>query len=156
MREALFLSLQGPTAVNLERGERMSTAAGLAAPSPYNDHRLLQYVWNVPWSVKSRPPGWKYLLKAAVADVVPQVVLDRQKSGYPGTHDPAYAQQTMEALAEIAANPAAPLHAVVDQAQIKQFTSSADRTMTFTSAAHMLIPVVETNRWMEQFGIEAP
>ncbi|MGW0537861.1 asparagine synthetase B family protein [Streptomyces sp. NPDC003032] len=154
MREALFLSLQGPTAVNQERGERMSAAAGLSAPSPYTDHKLLQYVWNVPWSEKSRPPGWKYLLKAAVADMVPQVVLDRPKSGYPGTHDPVYAQQTMDALKEIADNPAAPLHPLMDQDRLRRFTSAADGTMTFISAAHMLIPVVETNAWMERFGVK--
>jgi asparagine synthase (glutamine-hydrolysing) len=154
MKEALFLSLQGPTIVNLARGDRMSNAADLATPSPYMDHNLVQYVWNVPWHMKNRPPGWKFLLRAAIEDVVPQAVLNRPKSGYPGTHDPAYAKQTMETLTEIANNPSAPLYPFMDQVQLKQLTTAAEHTMTFTNAAHMLIPVVETNTWMARFGIQ--
>jgi hypothetical protein len=42
----------------------------------------------------------------------------------------------------------------MDQDRLRRFTSAADGTMTFISAAHMLIPVVETNVWMERFGVK--
>jgi asparagine synthase (glutamine-hydrolysing) len=153
LREALHLGLQGPMAVGIDRGERMAAAVGLDTPSPYMNPDLLQYVWNVPWSLKSRPSNWKALLKSAVGDVVPRAVLERRKSGYPGTHDPAYAEQTMDALHAIATDSSAPMHQFMDPDQLKAFAAAADDTMTFSNAAHMLIPVVETNAWMERFEV---
>ncbi|MET7442400.1 asparagine synthase (glutamine-hydrolyzing), partial [Streptomyces sp. NPDC005568] len=52
MREVLFLSLQGPLAMLLDRKDRMSMAVGLEVRVPFCDHRLLEYVWNVPWTMK--------------------------------------------------------------------------------------------------------
>jgi len=71
MREVLFLGMSGPLAVILDRQERMSMASGLEVRFPFCDHRLVQYLWNVPWSMKSRG-GTKRLLKDAMADLLPR------------------------------------------------------------------------------------
>ncbi|HET8641988.1 MAG TPA: asparagine synthase (glutamine-hydrolyzing), partial [Pseudonocardiaceae bacterium] len=63
MREVLFLSLSGPLAVLLDRKDRMSMAVGLEARVPFCDHRLVEYVWNVPWSVKTAGGHQKSLLR---------------------------------------------------------------------------------------------
>jgi asparagine synthetase B (glutamine-hydrolysing) len=63
-------------------------AHGLEVRVPFCDHRLMEYVYNVPWAMKSFDGREKSLLRAAVADLPPAAVLDRRKSLYPGTQDP--------------------------------------------------------------------
>ncbi|MEK8146026.1 asparagine synthase C-terminal domain-containing protein [Streptomyces sp. M10(2022)] len=83
MREVLYLSLQGPLLYLLDRKDRMSMAVGLEVRVPFCDHQLLEYVWNVPWKMKVADGREKSLLRAAVADLLPQGVLQRRKSAYP-------------------------------------------------------------------------
>jgi asparagine synthetase B (glutamine-hydrolysing) len=76
MREVFFLGMSGPLSVILDRKDRMSMSQGLQVRLPFCDHRLVQYLWNVPWSSKSAG-GVKGLLKAAVADLLPVSTLTR-------------------------------------------------------------------------------
>lgn len=64
---------------------------GLDVRIPFCDHRLVEYIWNVPWSMKCRG-GVKGLLKAAIADVLPPSTVNRKKSAYPHVQNPAYDQ----------------------------------------------------------------
>jgi asparagine synthase (glutamine-hydrolysing) len=74
----------------LDRKDRMSMAVGLEVRVPFCDHRLVQYVFNAPWSLKTFDGREKSLLRAATRDVLPESVANRKKSGYPGTFDPTY------------------------------------------------------------------
>jgi asparagine synthase (glutamine-hydrolysing) len=81
----------------------MSMAVGVEVRVPFCDHRLVEYVYNTPWSLKTFDGREKSLLRAAAADLLPQSVLQRVKSPYPSTQDPHYAsalqQQAKELLA---------------------------------------------------------
>jgi asparagine synthase (glutamine-hydrolysing) len=71
----------------LDRKDRMSMAVGLEVRVPFCDHRLVEYVYNAPWSLKSFDGREKSLLRAASRDLLPQPVVDRVKSPYPSTQD---------------------------------------------------------------------
>ncbi|GAB2652650.1 asparagine synthase (glutamine-hydrolyzing) [Saccharopolyspora gloriosae] len=75
----------------LDRKDRISMAVGLEVRVPFCDHRLVEYVYNAPWAMKSFDGREKSLLRAATRDVLPQSVLKRVKSPYPSTQDPGYA-----------------------------------------------------------------
>ncbi len=74
----------------LDRKDRMSMASGLEVRVPFADHRLLEYVWNVPWHMKNCEGQPKGLLRRAMQGIVPEVILKRPKSPYPKTHNPLY------------------------------------------------------------------
>ena len=74
----------------LDRKDRISMAVGLEVRVPYCDHRLVEYVYNAPWSLKTYDSREKSLLRGAARDVLPQSVVDRVKSPYPSTQDPEY------------------------------------------------------------------
>lgn len=74
----------------LERKDRMSMASGLEVRVPFSDHRLVQYVYNVPWDIKFKGGVEKALLRAAMKDYLPDKILNRKKSPFPKTHDPQY------------------------------------------------------------------
>ncbi|TGQ23902.1 asparagine synthase-related protein, partial [Mesorhizobium sp. M4B.F.Ca.ET.214.01.1.1] len=63
---------------------------GLEVRVPYCDHRLVEYVFGTPWAYKTFDKREKSLLRAATADLLPQSVVQRVKSGYPAIQDPTY------------------------------------------------------------------
>jgi asparagine synthase (glutamine-hydrolysing) len=65
-------------------------AVGLEVRVPFCDHRLVEYVYNAPWALKTYDGREKSLLRGAARDVLPRSVVERVKSPYPSTQDPHY------------------------------------------------------------------
>jgi asparagine synthase (glutamine-hydrolysing) len=93
----------------LDRKDRMSMAVGLEVRVPFCDHRLVEYVYNAPWSLKSFDGREKSLLRAASRDLLPQSVVDRVKSPYPSTQDPRYVANLQRNAREYLATPDHPV-----------------------------------------------
>ena len=53
IRIASYLTLTRFLPAMLDRKDRMSMAVGLEVRVPFCDHRLVDYVWNVPWSIRT-------------------------------------------------------------------------------------------------------
>ncbi|GAA0639252.1 asparagine synthase (glutamine-hydrolyzing) [Kutzneria viridogrisea] len=119
MREISYLNLTRFVQTLLDRKDRMSMANGLEVRVPFCDHRLVQYVFNVPWQMKNRG-GVKGLLRAAAESLVPQSVLDRKKTPYPATQDPGYATALRSALAAILDDLNAPVRPLLNLARAEQ------------------------------------
>ena len=108
MRVVSYLHLTRLLRVLLDRKDRLSMAVGLEIRVPYCDHRLVEYVYNAPWSLKSFDGREKSLLRAAMHDLVPAPVLERIKTAYPSIQDcrhVAALQQQARDLASEAAHP---------------------------------------------------
>jgi len=109
MREICYLHLTRMVRLLLDRKDRLSMAVGLEVRVPFCDHRLVDYVFNTPWSHKTYDGREKSLLRGAVADVLPQSVLQRVKSPYPATQNVSYEKAVRDRLGEIVTDPAAPV-----------------------------------------------
>jgi asparagine synthase (glutamine-hydrolysing) len=154
MREVLYLSMQRPLTYLLDRKDRMSMAVGLEVRVPFCDHRLVEYVWNIPWSMMVADGRWKSPLRMAAADIVPKETLDRPKSGYPGTHDPKFDEVVLNEIASIQHDTSSPLYGVLDEQRVNAIVNgSGKKTMTWLNAAHLLTPVVEVEAWMRTYNI---
>jgi len=101
MREICYLHLTRFVRMLLDRKDRMSMAVGLEVRVPFCDHRLVEYVFNTPWSLKTFDNREKSLLRHATKDVLPQSVVDRVKSPYPSTQDPQYAAELQSQVREL-------------------------------------------------------
>ena len=99
-RIATWLSTGYFMANLLARKDRMSMYAAVEVRVPFADHRILEYVFNLPWSVKYENGVEKSLLRRAMEGYLPQRVLWRKKSPYPKTHHPLYEQRVREMLAD--------------------------------------------------------
>ncbi|MGL5675868.1 MAG: asparagine synthase (glutamine-hydrolyzing) [Cellulosilyticaceae bacterium] len=82
----------------LERKDRMSMASGVEVRVPFADHRILEYVFNVPWEIKFEGQVEKALLREAMRDYLPDRILNRKKSPYPKTHNPKYEEAVIQIL----------------------------------------------------------
>lgn len=64
----------------LDRKDRMSMGASLEVRVPFSDHRLVEYVWNIPWDIKMVHGREKGILRKAFEGVLPEEVLYRRKA----------------------------------------------------------------------------
>jgi asparagine synthase (glutamine-hydrolysing) len=90
LRRACYLHLTQFLPTLLDRKDRISMAVGLEVRVPFCDHRLVEYVFNTPWSMKTFDGQEKSLLRAAVRDLIPASVAARAKSPYPAAQDPRH------------------------------------------------------------------
>ncbi|GAA1705203.1 asparagine synthase (glutamine-hydrolyzing) [Fodinicola feengrottensis] len=113
MREVSYLHLTRFVQTLLDRKDRMSMAVGLEVRVPFCDHRLVQYVFNTPWSMKTFDGREKSLLRAATKDVLPESIVQRVKSPYPSTQDPRYHQALEDAAGKLLATGDSPIFDVI-------------------------------------------
>ena len=122
MRVMSYLHLTRFVRILLDRNDRMSMAVGLEVRVPFCDHRLVEYVYNTPWSMKSYDGREKSLLRGAVRDVLPESVLQRVKSRYPSTADPQYGAQIQAQARELLAEGNDALFSVIDRPALEHLT----------------------------------
>ncbi len=108
----------------LDRKDRMSMAASLEVRVPFADHRLVEYVWNVPWEMKMYGGREKGILRKALEGILPHEVLYRKKSPYPKTHHPVYTQKVIEALHEVVHKGDSPLFDLFDRVKIRELVNT--------------------------------
>ncbi|MEU2424206.1 asparagine synthase (glutamine-hydrolyzing) [Streptomyces sp. NPDC007851] len=115
MRRMSHLHLTRFVRVLLDRKDRMSMAVGLEVRVPFCDHRLVEYVYNAPWALKSFDGREKTLLREATRDVLPRSVYDRVKSPYPSTQDPEYGRALQDQVKDLVAGPDHRVFELVDR-----------------------------------------
>ncbi|MGW1957142.1 asparagine synthase (glutamine-hydrolyzing) [Streptomyces sp. NPDC001920] len=116
-REMQHLSLTRWLRQLLHRKDRLSMAQGLEVRVPYCDHRLVQYAFDTPWTLKSFDGREKSLLRAAGAGLAPHSVLHRPKNHYPATHHPGYNRGLQDMARE--ALSAKQVRALADETRVK-------------------------------------
>ena len=85
----------------LDRKDRMSMYSSLEVRVPFCDHRIVEYLYNVPWEMKDHNGYEKGLLREAMRGYLPDEVLWRKKSPYPKTHNPNYLAAVSSRLQKI-------------------------------------------------------
>ncbi|MDH6124923.1 asparagine synthase (glutamine-hydrolyzing) [Kitasatospora sp. GP82] len=150
MREISYLNLTRFVRLLLDRKDRMSMANGLEVRVPFCDHRLVQYVFNTPWAMKSFDGREKSLLRAAVRDTLPTAVADRVKSPYPSTQDPDYPRVLKSELAEVAADPKSPVHALLDQSALAAALHPDSDPQGYRAATELTL---DLHAWLRDYDV---
>ena len=118
IRAVFYLTLTRWLPLLLDRKDRLSMAVGLEVRVPFCDHRLVEYVFNVPWDIKQAGGLEKGLLRRASAGLLPPEIVARRKSIYPASTDPAYARAVQAQLRGLLSQPGAPLFDIVDHGRL--------------------------------------
>ncbi|MEU0687802.1 asparagine synthase (glutamine-hydrolyzing) [Streptomyces uncialis] len=137
----------------LDRKDRMSMAVGLEVRVPFCDHRLVDYVFNVPWGMKTFDGREKSLLRAATADLLPESVVRRVKSPYPTTHDPAYDRLLRTALGEVLADPDAPVLPLIDRSAALRLIGSEVGEVSPQHRRTGTELVLALNSWLSAYAV---
>jgi asparagine synthase (glutamine-hydrolysing) len=135
MREICHLHLTRFVQILLDRKDRLSMANGLEVRVPFCDHRLVEYVYNTPWSMKTFDGREKSLLRAAVADLLPQSVVERRKSPYPSTQDPAYHGALRRMLIEVLSERTSPVLSLLRPERVDEILKATRRASSTSAPA---------------------
>ncbi|MFG2905293.1 asparagine synthase (glutamine-hydrolyzing) [Kitasatospora sp. NPDC048286] len=152
MRVMCHLHLTRFVRMLLERKDRISMAVGLEVRVPFCDHRLVEYVYNTPWSMKTFDGREKSLLRAATADILPQSVLKRTKAPYPATLAPQYAVSLLQQSRELLATDD-PVFELVDRDRIERITRQDPDTMTL-DVRNGMERVLDLSAWLDIYRPE--
>jgi asparagine synthase (glutamine-hydrolysing) len=123
-RQLFYLNMHWFMAQLLDRKDRMSMGASLEVRVPFADHRLVEYVWNIPWEMKNLEGREKGILRKALEGILPNEVLYRKKNPYPKTFQPEYTAQVINWMNEIIADPNAPLFEFMSREKVKKIVVS--------------------------------
>ncbi|TDR38501.1 asparagine synthase (glutamine-hydrolysing) [Tahibacter aquaticus] len=154
MRELSYLHLTRFLQFMLDRKDRMSMAVGLEVRVPFCDPHLVDYVFNIPWQMKSFDGREKSVLRAATRDLLPASIVERQKSPYPSTQDPSYEQALrarVSELAQDAGHPAAPLFNKRYIERLLARPANAGRSLHYERAD--LERVLSVGAWIKEYNV---
>ena len=157
-RELAWLNLRWFMVTLLDRMDRTSMYSGLEARVPFADHRIVEYIWNVPWEMKCPDGLVKGLLRAAGEDYLPYEVLYRKKSPYPKTYNPRYEYQLGQELLKVLEDSNAPIRTLTDRGKVEEFLRNpSDYGKPWygqlMAGPQMLAYLLQVNYWMKKYHL---
>ncbi|WP_243296221.1 asparagine synthase (glutamine-hydrolyzing) [Bacillus litorisediminis] len=159
-RELFYLNMLWFMTNLLDRKDRMSMGCGLEVRVPYADHRLVEYVWNVPWEMKMAGNREKGILRKALEGLLPNEVLYRKKSPYPKTHNPAYTKAVTKWLHTILEDSNSPLYEFFDVNQLNELVQSEGKSFSIPwygqlmSGPQLLAHLGQIHVWFTDYGVQ--
>ena len=159
LREICYLNINWFMATLLDRKDRMSMATGLEVRVPFCDHRLVEYVWNIPWAMKNYEKREKGILRRALAGILPNDVLERRKSPYPKTHNPEYLAAVQTKLIQILDDPNSPLLPLINTTTVRKLTQmegdAFDRPWfgQLMTGPQLFAYLIQVNAWLKKYKI---
>lgn len=118
-RKTNYLTIKWFMNTLVERTDRMSMANSLEVRVPFADHRIFEYVYNLPAKMKlglysNNEPVEKYLLRKAFESELPKDIVYRKKSPFPKTYDPIYLNLVENKVNEIINNKESKIHKILN------------------------------------------
>lgn len=159
-RELFYLNMIWFMTTLLDRKDRMSMGASLEVRVPFADHRLVEYVWNIPWSMKMYGDREKGILRKALEGILPNEILYRKKSPYPKTHNPYYTKAMQEWMNDILADSNAPIHEFFDKKKISTIVESGGDSFKIPwfgqlmTGPQLLANLAQINYWLETYKVK--
>ncbi len=155
-REISYLNLCWFMQTLLNRMDRTSMYSGLEARVPFADHRIIEYLWNVPWEMKARGGVVKNLLRQAGKGRLPEEILFRRKSPYPKTYDKNYESLLAGKVQEILEDSHAPVLRFLDMKKTRRFLSSpSDYGKPWygqlMAAPQMMAYILQIDYWLREY-----
>ncbi len=159
MRELFYINLTRWMPTLLDRKDRMSMATGLELRVPFCDHRLVEYVWNVPWEMKNYQNREKGLLRKALTGILPEDVLWRKKSPYPKTHNPSYIEAVRGLMLMVLEDQSSPLLPFVNREKVKELALAVKSDTNIPwfgqlmNAPQLLAYLLQIDFWLKEYGV---
>ena len=155
MREMTQLNFDWFMQNLLDRKDRMSMYSGLEVRVPFCDYRIAEYMYNVRWEYKDYMGREKGLLREAMKDWLPEKVLNRKKSPYPKTHNPAFLEAVSERLREIISQPT-PLTELVNKKELEKLLLHKDHVQWYGQLMNLPQTIaffIQLDCWLKHYKI---
>ncbi|MDG5787697.1 asparagine synthase (glutamine-hydrolyzing) [Evansella sp. AB-P1] len=159
-RELFYINMIWFMTTLLDRKDRMSMSASLEVRVPFADHRLVEYVWNIPWDMKMHGGREKGILRKALEGVLPNEVLYRKKSPYPKTHHPVYTRLVTEGLEKIINDGDSPLFEFFDRNALQQLVETKGASFKrpyfgqLMTGTQLIAHLIQVHIWLSEYGVK--
>lgn len=159
VRQMSYLNITRFMPTLLDRKDRMSMAAGLEVRVPFCDHRLVDYVFNIPWEFKTSGDREKGILRKALKGVLPDEIITRKKSPYPKTHNPAYLTAVTKLIKDVLSDESAPLFQLIKRDKIEQLLKSEQSSSLvpwfgqLMSGPQLYAYLYQMNVWLSSYKV---
>ena len=145
----------------LDRMDRTSMYSGLEARVPFADHRIIEYVFNVPWEMKYQNGVEKALLRDATKDLLPEELITRKKSPYPKTYHPGYEALLKRKLLEIINDQTSPIIDILSKEKVYDFINSKSNYKRpwfgqLMAGPQLMAYYIQLDYWMRKYKLELP
>ncbi len=150
MRRICHLHLTRFVRVLLDRKDRASTAVGLEVRVPDRDHRLVEYVYNTPWSRSPSTDG-KSLLREAIRRPDSQVRVRQGQEPHPSTQDPKYAIALQDHAKDLLARPAYLVFDLVDRQRVHR-AAHRDSPQITQASRRGLERTLDLALWLDMYA----
>ncbi|MBX9971925.1 asparagine synthase (glutamine-hydrolyzing) [Cytobacillus firmus] len=158
-RELFYINMIYFMTTLLDRKDRMSMGASLEVRVPFADHRLVEYVWNIPWEIKMHGNREKGILRKALEGILPNEVLYRKKSPYPKTHNPEYTAAVQKMLTGYLEDRSSALYEFFDYSQLKNIIESGGDSFQkpwfgqLMTGPQLLAHLAQIHIWFKDYNI---
>lgn len=137
----------------LDRKDRSSMMTGFEVRVPFCDYRLVEYLWNVPFEMKSIDNIEKGILRRAFEGYLPDDVRNRKKSAYPSTKDAAYLEGISKWMLKVLDDPESPILPMIDVDRVQTIAEGKSEKITGTAARSLLDYLLQINYWLKDYNI---
>lgn len=156
-REMMLLNMDWFMQNLLDRKDRMSMYSSLEVRVPFCDHRIAEYLYNVPWEYKDYKGYEKGLLREAMKDYLPEKILWRKKSPYPKTHNPAYFLAVSKMLRAVINSPDSPLLKIVKRSRLEELLEGSEQVQWYgqlMAKPQTIAYFVQLNEWLRRYDVK--
>ena len=158
MREMFSLNFYWFMQTLLDRKDRMSMYNGLEVRVPFCDWRIVDYAFNMPWSIKAFGGREKGVVRSAFRGLLPDSIIDRKKSPYPKTHNPLYFELCAGKVREILSDPTSPVNEFLDKNGIEEIIEHPDKISSpwygqLMRAPQILAYIIQLDHWFRKYNV---
>lgn len=159
MREMFVLNLNWFMQTLLVRKDVMSMESSLEVRVPFCDYRIVEYAYNMPWSIKSFDGREKGILRKAFENELPEIITWRKKSPYPKTHNPIYLQEVSKMVGAVLDDKTSPLCEMINPNAVTNLIENPDSLSEpwygqLMRGPQVLAYIVQIYAWIKRFGVQ--
>jgi len=115
IREMFILNFEWFMQNLLDRAERLAARADLEVRVPLCDYRLVEFAYNLPWTIKSINGREKGLLRESFRGILPDKIIERKKSPFPKTFDPRFVEFVKNGFKQLLHDKNSIVHTLLDK-----------------------------------------
>lgn len=159
MREMFVLNMDWFMQTLLCRKDAMSMETSLEVRVPFCDYRIVEYAYNMPWSIKSYGGREKGILRKAFENELPEIITWRKKSPYPKTFNPEYVKAVSDMVSVVINDKNSPLYEMINREAVEAIIQNPNSLSEpwygqLMRGPQVLAYIVQIYAWIRKYNIE--
>ena len=157
MKQLMKLNLDWFMSTLADRAERMARRWEMIVRVPFCDVRIVEALYQIPWSMKFQNETEKFLLRKAFEDELPEEVAWRKKSPYPKTHHPEYRDMIKTELKKVIDDESSPIHEILRKEKLMELIESDEPKPWYgqlMTGPQTMAYFLQINEWLKEYHVE--